>query len=285
MGQKGDRGMQGLPGAKGIMGDFGDKGDVGLQGQPGLDGMLGDIGDRGEQPEVPELRPGPIGQKGLPGQKGDRGDFGPQGNPGFEGLTGLPGLKGLPGLVGDRGLPGLRGEKGEAGFNGIDGSDGLIGDKGEPGRECSEAPYHMSGLTLVKHSQSVQVPGCEPGQIKLWDGYSLLHVDGNSYSHGQDLGNPGSCVQKFSIMPALQCGVNNVCNYASRNDRTFWLSTAEPIPMMPVAEEEVRQYISRCTVCEVPSNVIAVHSQSLAIPDCPPGWDDLWIGYSFLMVR
>lgn len=40
----------------------------------------------------------------------------------------------------------------------------------------------------------------------------------------------------------------------------------------------------RCVVCEAPSNVIAVHSQSLSIPDCPGGWSSLWIGYSFVMV-
>lgn len=31
--------------------------------------------------------------------------------------------------------------------------------------------------------------------------------------------------------------------------------------------------------------VIAVHSQTLEIPDCPDGWESLWIGYSFIMVR
>lgn len=40
----------------------------------------------------------------------------------------------------------------------------------------------------------------------------------------------------------------------------------------------------RCVVCEAPSNVIAVHSQSVSIPNCPSGWDSLWIGYSFVMV-
>ena len=42
--------------------------------------------------------------------------------------------------------------------------------------------------------------------------------------------------------------------------------------------------VGRCVVCEVESNVIAVHSQDLNIPDCPPNWDSLWIGYSFVMV-
>lgn len=54
--------------------------------------------------------------------------------------------------------------------------------------------------------------------------------------------------------------------------------------MMPVTELEMRPYISRCVVCEVPSNVIAVHSQSQSVPDCPYGWEGLWIGYTFLMV-
>jgi hypothetical protein len=83
----------------------------------------------------------------------------------------------------------------------------------------------------------------------------------------------------------MACGQNNVCNYASRNDRTFWLSTSKEIPMMPVSDNEMRPYISRCVVCEVPSNVIAVHSQSLQIPECPYGWEGLWIGYTFLMVN
>jgi hypothetical protein len=112
-----------------------------------------------------------------------------------------------------------------------------------------------------------------------------MYVDGNDYPANQDLGSAGSCVRKFSTMPVMACGQNNVCNYASRNDRTFWLSTSKEIPMMPVSEQEMRPYISRCTVCEVPSNVIAVHSQSLQVPECPNGWEGLWIGYTFVMVR
>jgi integrin beta 8 len=86
-------------------------------------------------------------------------------------------------------------------------------------------------------------------------------------------------------MPVMACGQNSVCNYASRNDRTFWLSTSKEIPMMPVLEQEIRPYISRCVVCEAPSNVIAVHSYSVQVPECPSGWEGLWIGYSFAMVN
>lgn len=38
-------------------------------------------------------------------------------------------------------------------------------------------------------------------------------------------------------------------------------------------------------MCEAPAMVIAVHSQTIMIPPCPRGWDSLWIGYSFVMVR
>lgn len=41
----------------------------------------------------------------------------------------------------------------------------------------------------------------------------------------------------------------------------------------------------RCSVCEITSNVIAVHSQTTLTPQCPQGWESLWTGYSFIMVR
>ena len=54
--------------------------------------------------------------------------------------------------------------------------------------------------------------------------------------------------------------------------------------MMPVSEGDIQPFISRCVVCDAPANVIAIHSQTLVIPDCPTGWSSLWIGYSFAMV-
>ena len=94
----------------------------------------------------------------------------------------------------------------------------------------------------------------------------------------------GSCLSRFSTMPFVFCNFNNVCNYASRNDKSYWLSTTQSMPMMPVGEREIKPYISRCAVCDAPANVIAVHSQDLQIPSCPRGWKPLWIGYSFVMV-
>ena len=40
----------------------------------------------------------------------------------------------------------------------------------------------------------------------------------------------------------------------------------------------------RCNVCESPTKVIAMHSQSMDVPECPRNWQELWIGYSFIMV-
>ena len=49
-------------------------------------------------------------------------------------------------------------------------------------------------------------------------------------------------------------------------------------------ENALLNNMSRCVVCEVQTNVIAVHSQDMNVPQCPPSWDSLWIGYSFAMV-
>jgi integrin beta 8 len=84
-------------------------------------------------------------------------------------------------------------------------------------------------------------------------------------------------------MPFLFCDFMNVCNYASRNDKSYWLSTTASLPMMPVEGDEIQPFISRCSVCEVPARAIAVHSQTISVPPCPPGWVGLWIGYSFAM--
>lgn len=96
-------------------------------------------------------------------------------------------------------------------------------------------------------------------------------------------GKAGSCIKSFNTMPFLFCDFNNNCNYASRNDKSYWLSTNAAIPMMPVANIAIREYISRCVVCETTANILAIHSQDMNIPDCPRGWESLWIGYSFAM--
>lgn len=60
-------------------------------------------------------------------------------------------------------------------------------------------------------------------------------------------GTAGSCLRKFSTMPFLFCNINNVCNFASRNDYSYWLSTPEPMPMSmaPITGDNIRPFISR----------------------------------------
>lgn len=60
-------------------------------------------------------------------------------------------------------------------------------------------------------------------------------------------GAPGSCLQRFSTMPFMFCNINDVCEYSSRNDYSYWLSTDYPMPAMmtPIGARDLRQYISR----------------------------------------
>uniref|UniRef100_A0A3B3XK41 Collagen IV NC1 domain-containing protein n=1 Tax=Poecilia mexicana TaxID=48701 RepID=A0A3B3XK41_9TELE len=215
---------------------------------------------------------------GLKGRPGAAGELGRTGPPGFPGPVGDPGIPGFPGITGDQGqretLTTIWSRFSLSGFPGAIGRPGI---PGGAGRSIG------IGYTLVKHSQTTDVPMCPQGMAQLWEGYSLLYVEGQEKAHNQDLGQPGSCLPRFNTIPFLYCNPSETCYYASRNDKSFWLSTTAPIPMMPVAEEQIRPYVSRCSVCEAPSQAVAVHSQDLTIPTCPPGWRSLWIGYSFLM--
>lgn len=97
-------------------------------------------------------------------------------------------------------------------------------------------------------------------------------------------GLAGSCLPVFSTLPFAYCNIHQVCHYARRNDKSYWLASAAPLPMMPLSEEDIRPYISRCAVCEAPAQAVALHSQDQSVPPCPRAWRSLWIGYSFLMV-
>ena len=72
------------------------------------------------------------------------------------------------------GVPGIPGRNGE---DGIDGAPGLPG---------LSALFH--GYFVTRHSQTSEVPQCPENTRKLWDGYSLLFIQGNERAHGQDLG-------------------------------------------------------------------------------------------------
>jgi collagen type IV alpha len=93
-------------------------------------------------------------------------------------------------------------------------------------------------------------------------------------------------MRSFTTMPFIFCNLNQQCNVASRNDYSYWLSTSEPMPMTMenIRGNDLEKYISRCVVCEAPTELIAVHSQDEETPDCPANWEGLnWVGFSFVM--
>lgn len=165
---------------------------------------------------------------------------------------------------------------------GLEGLAGFAGERGDPAPP--PPPPKQRGFVFTRHSQTARIPECPPNTNLLWEGYSLAALIGGSRTVGQDLGLPGSCLRRFSTMPFLFCDVNNVCNYAQNNDDSIWLSTDEAMSMTmaPIQAREVEKYISRCAVCETTTRVIALHSQSMTIPNCPDTWEELWYGYSFL---
>lgn len=73
--------------------------------------------------------------------------------------------------------------------------------------------------------------------------YILLYNNKSIFSAGA----PGSCLRRFSTMPFMFCNINNVCDFAQREDYSFWLSTPEPMPMAmtPIQARDVGSYISR----------------------------------------
>lgn len=64
----------------------------------------------------------------------------------------------------------------------------MTGPKGAAGLPCEQPEDYLTGILMVKHSQTADVPKCFPGQIELWNGYSLLYIEGNERAHNQDLG-------------------------------------------------------------------------------------------------
>ena len=57
-------------------------------------------------------------------------------------------------------------------------------------------------------------------------------------------GSAGSCARKFNSMPFLYCNPNGNCRYAGRNDKSYWLTTNERIPLKPVDVNNVSQLLS-----------------------------------------
>uniref|UniRef100_A0A3Q3EWH5 Collagen IV NC1 domain-containing protein n=1 Tax=Labrus bergylta TaxID=56723 RepID=A0A3Q3EWH5_9LABR len=283
-GKSGPKGLFGPQGPIGPPGCIGEKGDIGEDGPPGF-GPKGSEGKPGSSgfPGYPGLQ-GPTGvngDSGLPGPRGQKGKLPPPTHLcliGPQSQEGVPGSPGQPGATGAPGRRGSRGFDGRGGAQGCEGDPGPVGDPGQPGpnRKLN------SGFLLVVHSQSKMIPACPLNLRVLWVGYSLLYLEGQEKAHTQDLGQAGSCMQVFSTMPFSSCNMGT-CSYASRNDKSYWLSTTAAVPSIPVGGAAIEDHISRCVVCEAPSSPVALHSQTSTRPDCPPYWTSLWEGFSFLM--
>lgn len=103
-------------------------------------------------------------------------------------------------------------ETGSRGLQGPPGPDGLQGPPGPPG-----AASVAHGFLITRHSQTTDAPLCPQGTARLYDGFSLLYVQGNERAHGQDLGEM-HCMQyqwKFSE------GARN-CGFFSQFSGAFW---------------------------------------------------------------
>ena len=114
---------------------------------------------------------------------------------------------------------------------------------------------------------------------------TAIHVSYN-FTLFQISGTPSSCMRKFNAVPFLVCNIMHVCKYAVRAaSHSYWLSTDAPAPTVAVMGNETDQHISRCVVCQAPAPLLTLHSQTSKPEPCPQGWDQVWQGYSFLMVR
>ena len=52
---------------------------------------------------------------------------------------------------------------------------------------------------------------------------------------------------KFQTLPYIFCDQSGGCDFAQRNDFSYWLSTPEPMPMMmtPIEGDDIKKFISR----------------------------------------
>ena len=124
-------------------------------------------------------------------------------------------------------------------------------------RHISKCTVCMSqGAVIAVHSQSTNIPECPRlpanayGQWEsLWEGYSfLMHAIGPA-GNGQQLDSPGSCLQRYSRSPYIECDADGYCHYWS-DYMMYWLYPMNAqFPNNTVKREQVMDRIGRCRVC------------------------------------
>merc|ERR1712071_77746 len=184
--------------------------------------------------------------------------------------------------------PGDDGDVGDDGDQGDDGPEGDEGVEGDCGCEkrpttCKSCDVHV----VTRHSQTTEIPDCPAGFKSLWTGFSLVMLEGNGYSLAQELGSAGSCLEEFQPVPMMQCSGGKVCSHGVRTDKAFYLAN-EQNPDFAIKPEsnldDLIGYVSRCSVCGGSSKILARHSFTSDVPECPEGFHEIWEGYSYLMV-
>lgn len=67
----------------------------------------------------------------------------------------------------------------------------MEGERGPPG---NDSDIMTDGYLLTRHSQTTEIPTCPTG-TKMWEGYSILYLEGNERAHGQDLSKLFTCLK------------------------------------------------------------------------------------------
>lgn len=173
------------------------------------------------------------------------------------------GEQGEPGQDGQQGERGVKGERGEAGEPGIDGQPGSPGEPGLPGKNGRNGYGHSQLVTV--HSHTSHVPACPPNSYLLWDGFGY---------YGNNHASSSSCVPQFGFLRS------------SRNVYSRWkaavLDNKSAVHGDSALEEAAAQkMVSRCSVCEVEGSVLTRHSMTTVLPECPEGWESMWVGFSY----
>ncbi|XP_038131449.1 collagen alpha-4(IV) chain-like [Cyprinodon tularosa] len=272
--QPGQQGTGGYPDEKGIRGDMSTVGhrENGLKGNPGNPGALRQTGLR----EIV----GPAGDPGIDGLHRQKGLAGPIGLPrlckilkrrkGKEELSGPPGysqIEGFQGQMRHSGNPGDQVDLGQPGPLSISclprspgakgtsliykGDPGPMGHPGSPGSKSFQGPHGSSGLPEPKDKRD-HSGGRRPDGPKSQKGIS--GPQGCKGDHGPTRG-AGS--------PLTPVGVSG-----------FNGPQGAPGPPGHLAEPGNKGPRS--------SFLLVIHSQSVEVPQCPAGSNQLWVGYSLV---
>ena len=159
--------------------------------------------------------------------------------------------------------------KGEPGIPGLDGTPGPRGLKGQDGNDGERG--HGASEVFTLHSFSHSVPECPVHSSLLWEGYSLASLSLSHEIQPLSLTSTGSCIRQFSTVQTLG-GLR-----ANTDLKSVWLAEAPD-----QRKEGHNDDASRCAVCEMEGSLLTVHSATTHIPSCPPSWESLWSGFTYV---